>query len=285
MAFARNWLEINPLDHLKFKSISGEVREFKVDVSDRLKTILSGFVSGDTLVGIKLGKYLTNGTAAPTAPSGTGTALDANSYLRTTGTGTYGDFYLRMTTGGEIRLTILDKLCLDNARISNNTWLTGNNTNSAAQNILKINTANALEVASHIFVPNTNPATNLELTPKGYVDASIKAQNLSQTISEAQLVGALGAWASKSNNTVYEAATDGFVIGYSNQTGDASTTAIGYTDSSNPPTTVRWYDEKGRSGATYNSFRSILFMPVKKGDYWKVVFNQTATIFWISLGS
>ena len=110
MAFSRDWLEINPIDHLKFKSISGEVREFKVDVSDRLKTILSGFVSGDTLVGIKLGKYLTNGTAAPTAPSGTGTALDINVYCRTIGTGTYGDLYIRNTTGGELRLTNGDKI-------------------------------------------------------------------------------------------------------------------------------------------------------------------------------
>jgi len=114
MAFSRDWLEINPIDHLKFKSISGEVREFKVDVSDRLKTILSGFVSGETIVGIKLGRFLTTGTGARGAPSGTGTAAAFDVYTRTNGTGSVTELYLIGGTGGEIQLTNVGKIKAEN---------------------------------------------------------------------------------------------------------------------------------------------------------------------------
>ena len=173
MAFNRDWLEANPIDHSKFREVPGDIREAKVDVSDRLKDILSGFTSGETAWGIKLGKYLTQGTAAPSAPSGTGAAQDMNLYIRTIGTGPYADMYIRGTSGPEIRMTMFGKLCLDNNRMSNNTWIVGTDTNGAAQNILKVNTANAVEFASHIIAPNTGPTTALQLAPKGYVDNQV----------------------------------------------------------------------------------------------------------------
>jgi len=105
MAFTRDWLEANPIDRSKFKETPGAVRATKVDVSDRLKDILSGFVSGETAWGIKLGKYLTQGTGAPAAPTGTGTAIDMNMYIRTNGTGVYPDMYIRGTSGSETRIT------------------------------------------------------------------------------------------------------------------------------------------------------------------------------------
>ena len=83
-----------------------------------------------------------------------------------------------------------------------------------------------------------------------------------------------GSWASKSNSTVYKAASDGFVCVINTA---LNTYVRGYTDGNNPPVTMRawestWY-------AAYASF----MMPVRKGDYWRV--TGATTVYWIPLGS
>jgi hypothetical protein len=94
-------------------------------------------------------------------------------------------------------------------------------------------------------------------------------------ISALESTPGFGAWATKSNNTVYQATTDGFVIAFKNSGGNLM---YGYTDGSNPPTTAiaaqqtdAWGDEA--------SFT----MPVRSGDYWKV--TGATNVFWIPLGS
>ena len=80
-----------------------------------------------------------------------------------------------------------------------------------------------------------------------------------------------GDWdATKVSATSYLALTDGIVVGTA---ADDDSIVSGYTDSSNPPTTVRVKQEAG------------ICMPVKKGDYWKVTINfSTITLFWIPIG-
>jgi len=91
----------------------------------------------------------------------------------------------------------------------------------------------------------------------------------------------LGAWESKSDSTVYQASTDGFVVDYAAYSPiNSGGSATGYTDGSNPPTTVRAF-----SSVYYSSVAAIT-MPVRKGDYWKVVNSPgPGTVWWISLGS
>lgn len=48
MVYTRDWLEVNPVDHTKFSAQPGNVRSHKVDISDRLKAMFKGFVSGET---------------------------------------------------------------------------------------------------------------------------------------------------------------------------------------------------------------------------------------------
>lgn len=79
-----------------------------------------------------------------------------------------------------------------------------------------------------------------------------------------------GAWASKSNNTAYEAATDGIVCAFSTSTG----TVTGLTDGSNPPTTERKRNEGINAGVDF---------PVRKGDYWKV--TGAETVNWLPIGT
>jgi len=87
-----------------------------------------------------------------------------------------------------------------------------------------------------------------------------------------------GAWASKSTNTVYQAATDGFVL--AGLTGD-NMYVNGLSDSFNPPTTVRIQDQ------CYNASnkQAGITMPVRKNDYWEVTTNGSTYVWWIPLGN
>lgn len=90
-----------------------------------------------------------------------------------------------------------------------------------------------------------------------------------------------GAWTSKNNNTSYEAATDGFVVAYS--TGANTAEIKGYSDSSNPPTTLRAASTAYQSG--YTQYAHIMF-PVKKGDYYKTTtLYGTGVVFWMPWGA
>jgi hypothetical protein len=85
--------------------------------------------------------------------------------------------------------------------------------------------------------------------------------------------GGFGAWETKANNTVYQAATDGFVVAYA-----ASDVEIEvYTDSNNPPTTMR----TGNYGNATTG-RGGVCCPVRKNDYWKIVGCVAySAIYWI----
>jgi len=110
------------------------------------------------------------------------------------------------------------------------------------------------------------PTADASLTNKKYVDDRISAALPDDD--------AFGSWASKSNDTVYQAATDGFVIAY--KAGDADYLA-GYTDGSNPPTTLR-VRARGLGGNQVS-----ITMPVKKSDYWKVV--KAGNVWWMPIGA
>jgi hypothetical protein len=62
-------------------------------------------------------------------------------------------------------------------------------------------------------------------------------------------------------STAYLAATDGFLYGYA----EGDTEIILYSDSSNPPTTVR--SAAGNAGTLFA--KKAVFCPVKRGDYYK----------------
>ena len=99
---------------------------------------------------------------------------------------------------------------------------------------------------------------------------------------------AFGSWTnldSDSNplvkDSVYLVTSDGFVTAYSTAM-DAFETLSGYTDGSNPPTTLRLHE-----AADYGGGRSIhaFTMPVRNGDYFKVACSEIPTIHWLPFGS
>ena len=92
----------------------------------------------------------------------------------------------------------------------------------------------------------------------------------------------LGAWETRSANTVYQATTDGFVSGYLTiGQGPYGSIEI-LTDSSNPPTTVRVH-EHGIETERGEGQGFAVTSPVRKNDYWKV--NGAQTVYWIPLGN
>lgn len=179
MSYTRDWDNTLKLDHSKFKSQPGYVRDLMDDLNERLTNILYGMASGETLEGIKKGRFIKIGTGAQTAPAGTGTAAALDVYARVSGTGTTVELYTLDAAGNEIQLTKGGKIPLDvSGRLANNAYLIARNlADNANVNILKVNTANAVELASHPIGPDTNPTAVLQYTPKGYVD-KIKPINL-----------------------------------------------------------------------------------------------------------
>ncbi|MHC4345346.1 MAG: hypothetical protein ACYSUP_11750 [Planctomycetota bacterium] len=96
-----------------------------------------------------------------------------------------------------------------------------------------------------------------------------------------------GAWAAKSVDVVYQADTDGFVCA----TIDATDKAYlqGYTDGSNPPTTLRMRGHNTYSYSSPNSLENGMMMPVRKGDYWKVTStgsggSPVVVVCWLPIG-
>jgi hypothetical protein len=90
----------------------------------------------------------------------------------------------------------------------------------------------------------------------------------------------LGAWQSCSQGSVYQAATDGFVVAYDYWEGQGGY-VNGITDSSSNPTTMRIQN----GGPSTNA--AGINMPVRKGDYWKVTITSGGWyphVFWIPLG-
>lgn len=104
----------------------------------------------------------------------------------------------------------------------------------------------------------------------------------------------LGSWVDKSASYgAQQAATDGFVsVAATYSGGDQSVLATGYTDTSNPPTTVRCYASAVCS-LSHGEVRvsGSFCMPVKKNSYWKVVLSNpygsggSMTVYWIPIGA
>ncbi len=102
----------------------------------------------------------------------------------------------------------------------------------------------------------------------------IPAANIAPTL--------LGAWASKTVNTIYQATTDGFVIAYDTTTRNNASNLNFYTDSNSNPSTIRYQTSISVTGTIMVSGMCL----VRKNDYWTVIGVDTAvTVWWIPLGT
>lgn len=118
---------------------------------------------------------------------------------------------------------------------------------------------------------NPSGATYFKRIGKCYNDSGSDITKESiQTIREDK---PFGGWETKSDNTVYQAPTDGFGCGYINVAGNY----IDFlTDASNPPTTYR---ERDHSHTSVD--RAGVCVPVRKGDYWKIGGTTIVAVYWL----
>ena len=92
----------------------------------------------------------------------------------------------------------------------------------------------------------------------------------------------LGTWESKSEDTAYQATTDGFVLTMITGAQGGPRAEL-RSDGSSSPTTARvWQGAASTVGANYNTS---VCCPIKKGDYWEVVTTNSPiiTVYWVPL--
>lgn len=149
------------------------------------------------------------------------------------------------------------------------------------------NGSNISYSSGNVGIGTTNPSSLL--TVNGLIESSsggIKfPDGTVQTTAASSGTGGvngLGSWQTFTFNTVHQASSDGMVVAIMHGTSQAG--IQGFTDSSNPPTTVRlntysWATSGGSASLT---------MPVKAGDYWKVTTAYSAantSVYWVPLSA
>lgn len=271
-----NTLDTNTPDGAaqKVPVIDDTMKTDKKAWQERLNTCLYLPLTGTQISSLDAGKirklHFKEAVTKPTLVAGEG-AL----YLKLVGS--VNEIFWQQADGTEKQITTAGKLNLASAELlgilANNTYFTAvNAAGTGTVNLIKANGSNlpVLPDASQLAT-SAAPTADADIANKNYVDDQVAAL----MIVPAKVTNVFGAWASKSNNTVYEALSDGFVCA---TTTNGATQLYGYTDSSNPPTTCRLMNY-GNGGAPPVS----IDMPVRKGDYWKVV--GAATVYWLPIGS
>jgi len=270
MGHTRDWDSGVPIDHTKFKAIPGAIAALALDIEERLQAFFYGFTSGETSDGIKYLPFWVQ-TTAPTGAANKVCIYSEDSTSKAA-------LKVKTEDNAEIQLTERDWGLLDDFALGNNTPLRARNAaDDGFVNLLKADGSNIPTLPDGAKLASTAaPTQDYEIPNKKYVDdevAGVPAQ-----------VG-FGAWVAKSADTVYQAATDGFVVASGQGYGEGDQGLFLYTDSSNPPTTLRAKD--GGSGSGTTSVKECVMSPVKKNDYYKIVNNTGAavTVYWIPLGS
>ncbi len=150
-------------------------------------------------------------------------------------------------------------------------FVTAGNTSISGDAYLSGNTYLATTTFSVIpTLPSATPTASYDASSKAYIDESIRE---------------LGSWATSScDNAVTQATTDGYVVVLGSGASSGPGRLDGFTDGSNPPTTMRGTVTLDDVYATYGSF----VMPVRKDDYWEInddAVGVTVTILchWIPL--
>jgi len=127
------------------------------------------------------------------------------------------------------------------------------------------------------------------LDSEHYTDGSIDAAHLaSDSVTNAKIdtsgaFSLFGTWTANDSGSnaivkteVYKAGTDGFITV---QTSAGTNNIKIYTDSSNPPTTLRIYQDVTGSG------KESVMCPIKKDDYFKVTGTYVTPIYWLPIGT
>ena len=134
---------------------------------------------------------------------------------------------------------------------------------------------------ANAFGIGTLVATPFQIGTNGIVRMTMSSSGSTQFSQQNNF-----SWNAKSVDTVYGPAnTDGFVLFTVQNSAVSGGIYTGLSDTSNPPTTSRCVAGNGVVGVTDNSS---FLMPVRNGDYWKVltsVGGGTYLLFWVPNGT
>lgn len=159
-------------------------------------------------------------------------------------------------------------------KLPNDTYLTAKDyAGTGTVDLIKANTSDVAVIPDGSeLATSAAPTADADIANKKYVDDQIAVA----------IDSILGSWTSLDSNSntlakdnVYKAGSDGFVVIVKNNVNEA----LGYTDNSSPPTTLRTIcvGAGSKAGGT---------MPVKKDDYWKITTTSgVPTLYWIPIGN
>ncbi|KKL69239.1 hypothetical protein LCGC14_2116960, partial [marine sediment metagenome] len=151
--------------------------------------------------------------------------------------------------------------------------------------------AGTLAVTDTLDVTGNIDPTTYETTNGGFLDEDAMGSDADDKVASQQSIKAyidaqialktFGAWTDKDSggsvalakDSVYRVGSDGFFIGISTGSGNIQV----LTDSSNPPTTVRFRANGMSQG-------NPIITPVRKDDYVKITSSETPTIYWLPIG-
>ena len=197
------------------------------------------------------------------------------------------DTSVQLTSGGKLG-SATTALLASTGNFAGTLAVTGVATFTAAT----VLAADSIDTITEIAAALKSGADATLITGTKGTSGHLAAWNADGDLVEGGISPALGAWATDqepvagggsatyASDTVYLAATDGFVMAYAG--GAASYDVQAYTDSSNPPTTLRG---RASNGSTDAGERGTITMIVKKGEYWKAITtgDDATSIFWIPL--
>jgi len=291
--FTRDWDESTPTNLTEAHQIDDYLKYRVVDVAERLKAMFYGFTAGENSDEASV-KYLNlkNQSSVDVPSSG-------YSRFYSKDVGGVSEIFAQNDEGDEVQLTDDGKLNysaltipadgIDQTHIelANDAYLVGaNEAGDGDVSLIKAgrNEADDDDVAllpdAARLASNAAPTEDTQLTNKKYVDDQLAGQ----WTGAVAIFGTRTTDDTESNalveEVVYKAQTDGFV--FVGQTGDSSYTLVGYSDGSNPPTTVVVNHEV----AGVSDQDRIVWMPVKKDDYWKVMVldGVPSVLAWMPIG-
>ena len=272
----KTWDESKPAGSRAKSLGDDDIREFKVEERERQAIDHKRYADESAYTDVGTHKKVTLTeiqAAAPTAYSNCG-------YLYLKDVSSVVELFWEDESGNEIQITTGGKILGDNVRLSNDTYLTAvDAAGTGTVNLIKAgrNEADDTDVA---ILPdlvraatNAAPTEDTQLVNKKYVDDNAFALT--------DITGIIGAWASRSANTVYTEGVDGFVVGSTTKSDNSD----GYVYMQTPSGTSR----QKVGGYPNGNYQYGAFMcPVKKADTWRLLTSGTITVnylFWIPIGS
>ena len=168
MSYTRDYDTTSPIDHTLNRDWPLNDRKRKIDIAERLTAMLYGFASGETDAGVKSLRFIAQGSN-PGAVANVFQLFGKEVATRT-------ELHLVDEEGNATQITSLNKLYLDNGRLTNNVYLKA--INAAGNGTIDLIKSNASDVAvvpdGSQMATSAAPTADAGIANKKYADDKIK---------------------------------------------------------------------------------------------------------------